>query len=67
MINKLAEEFKDRILVAKLNIDLNPQTTLQYHIISVPTLAIFKNGHEVDRTVGGVVWSALKGKIEAIL
>jgi thioredoxin len=52
VLDQLAEESNGRYRIAKLNVDENPMTSLQYGIQSIPTLLIFKNGSLVDRMVG---------------
>jgi len=51
-IKKLAEDFKGRLRVAKLNTDQNRHLAAQFEITSIPTLLVFKDGVLVDRVVG---------------
>ena len=51
-LEDLATEHPDRLTVAKLNIDDNPQSPASYGVMSIPTLILFKNGQEVQRIVG---------------
>jgi len=44
LLNEAADEFADRITVAKINIDENPNIPAKYGIRSIPTLILFKNG-----------------------
>ncbi|HEY3371602.1 MAG TPA: thioredoxin [Prolixibacteraceae bacterium] len=44
ILKEVAAELGDRIRVIKIDIDQNPQVASQYHIQSVPTLMIFKDG-----------------------
>ncbi len=53
-IEELAKDYKERILVGKLNVDENPKTAECFHVFSIPTMVIMKNGCEVDRIVGCV-------------
>ncbi len=52
ILKKLADKFRKRALVAGMNIDENIKTASTLGIQSIPTLAIFKNGKEIDRFVG---------------
>ncbi|HUL78449.1 MAG TPA: thioredoxin [Vicinamibacteria bacterium] len=52
VIEELASSLTGRVRVAKLNIDRTPQATARLRIQGVPTLIVFKNGHEVSRMVG---------------
>ena len=52
IINQLAEEYVEKVLVRKLNTDLNRSIADQFGIMGVPTYIIFKGGKEVWRQVG---------------
>ena len=49
----------DKITVAKLNIDENPQTARQYQVLSIPTMSVFQGGKIVKTIVGAKPKSAL--------
>ncbi|MEU5784592.1 thioredoxin [Micromonospora lupini] len=49
---ELAQEFGDRLVIAKLNSDDNPQTTRRYQVMSLPTLLVFRRGEVVGSIVG---------------
>lgn len=51
-IDQLSSELAGRVMVAKLNIDENPNTAGRYSVRSIPTLLVLKGGKEVDRLVG---------------
>ena len=51
-IEELAEELKDEIVVAKLDVDKVQDIAMKYQVMSIPTLVLFKDGKEVKRTVG---------------
>jgi thioredoxin 1 len=56
MIAPVLEEMNgklgDRLTIAKMNVDDNPETPGAYGIMSIPTLKLFKNGVEVSSLVG---------------
>jgi thioredoxin-like negative regulator of GroEL len=52
VIDELAASLSGRVRVAKLNLDRNPQSAARLRIQGVPTLILFKGGHEVGRMVG---------------
>lgn len=52
MLDELAEEVDGEFRVAKLNIDDNGATTLQYGIRSIPTVILFQDGRPVERWIG---------------
>ena len=67
VIEELANEYAGRVKVAKVDVDQNPMTAAQYHITSIPSLLIFKNGAVVDQAIGAVSKKVLTGKLEAQL
>nr|BCX01904.1 MAG: thioredoxin [Bacteroidota bacterium] len=54
IIEELAREYAGRVKVGKLDVDENPQVSMQYNIRSIPTLLLFKNGQVVDQLIGAV-------------
>lgn len=52
VINELAEEFKGKAVICKLNVDKNQRTAQMFGVRSIPTIVILKNGKEVERIVG---------------
>jgi len=67
VIEEIAADYKGRVKVCKVNVDEAPQTATNYGIMSIPTLAIFKNGEVVDKIVGAVPKEALVAKIDGYL
>jgi thioredoxin 1 len=51
-IAELAAEYSGKVLIAKLDVDQNPETAEKFQVFSIPTMIIFKDGKEVDRLVG---------------
>jgi len=62
-IEELAKDYVGKALVAKLDVDENPEKAECYQVFSIPTLIVFKDGCEVERLVG----LCAKGKIDAVL
>ncbi|MBQ7816592.1 MAG: thioredoxin [Oscillospiraceae bacterium] len=52
VIEELAEEYADRLVVTKLDVDQAPDIAGRYGVMSIPTLLVFENGKEAKRTVG---------------
>ena len=52
VIDDLASSLSGRVRVAKLNVDRSPAATARLRIQGVPTVIVFKDGHEVTRMVG---------------
>jgi len=63
VVEEIANERGDQLKVVKLNIDENQNTAVQFNVLSIPTLMLFRNG-EVAKTVIGAY---PKGKLEAEL
>ena len=67
IVEELAEEFGDKIKFAKLDVDANPQSAMNFGIRGIPTLLIFNGGKPVETVVGAVPKSVLKKKLDAAL
>lgn len=67
ILDEIAQEYKGRIKVAKLNIDENPATPPKYGIRGIPTLMLFKNGNVEATKVGAVSKSQLTAFIDSNL
>jgi len=65
ILDEIAEEYKDKIKVAKLNIDENPGTPPKYGIRGIPTLMLFKGGNVEATKVGAVSKSQLTAFIDS--
>ena len=52
VIEELATELDGKAKVGKINVDDNPNIAVEYNVMSIPTLIIFKNGKEEKRLVG---------------
>lgn len=63
VLNELAAEQAGRAVVAKVNIDEQPQLAAQFGIRSIPTLIVFKNGQPVRTLVGAQPKSALNAAL----
>lgn len=67
VIEELAQEYKDKIKVGKLNIDENQTTAQKYKVMSIPTVVFFKAGQEVKRQVGFPGKEGYKQLIDEVL
>ena len=67
IVDEIGEEYKDQIVVGKLDVDNNPNTTMKYGIRNIPTILFLKNGEVVDKQVGAVPKAALVEKVESVL
>lgn len=67
VVEAVAEEFGDELLVGKLNIDENMNIAENYRVMNIPTLIFFRGGKEVNRAVGGMQKGELREFIRANL
>lgn len=64
ILETIAEDYKDRLTIAKLNVDDNPQTAMRFGIRSIPTLLLFKEGSVAGQKVGALSKSQLEAFLE---
>jgi thioredoxin 1 len=64
VVEEIAGERAGQLKVSKLNTDENQQTAIQYNVLSIPTLIVFKNGQEVKRVTGAYPKKRLEAEIE---
>lgn len=60
VLEEIATELQGQIVIAKVNVDNNPETPGKYGVRSIPTLVLFKNGQPVATKVGSVPKAALQ-------
>lgn len=59
VLEEIAAEHSDKITIVKLNIDENPATARDYHVMSIPTMSVFSGGKVVKSIVGAKPKSAI--------
>jgi thioredoxin 1 len=64
MVDAIADEYKGRLNVAKVDVDSNQIVAQQYMISSIPRLLIFKGGKVVGQLVGAVPRSKLEDELK---
>jgi len=52
IVDKLADQYADKVVIGKVNVDENAKTAQQYNVMSIPCMVVFKGGKEIDRKVG---------------
>lgn len=67
IVEELSKEFDGKAIIGKLDVDNNPNVSMQFGIRNIPTLLIFKNGQVVDKQVGVAPKAVLAQKINAHL
>jgi len=64
VIKQIAEEYKGKLKVVKVNVDEKPQVAGAYQIQGIPTVILFKNGEIAHRMVGALPLDRLKAEID---
>jgi thioredoxin 1 len=59
ILAELAEEYRDKITVAKVNVDHEPDLAMQYGVTGIPLLGVFQGGKMVKQLVGARPKAAL--------
>ncbi|MGA2330791.1 MAG: thioredoxin [Syntrophales bacterium] len=67
VVEDLAEAYKGRVKVGKINIDDNPKTATTYGVMSIPTLILFNKGDIMDKLIGLSPKERLEGLIKKAL
>ena len=63
-VNEISAENADKLKVCKLNVDEGQRTASQYGVMSIPTLAIFKEGKLADKVVGALPKTAIMDMVD---
>lgn len=64
IVEELAKDYDGKAVIGKVDVDSNPNISMQFGIRNIPTLLVFKNGQVVDKQVGVAPKAALAGKID---
>lgn len=67
IVEQLADEYADKAVIGKLDVDNNQEVSTKYGIRSLPTILLLKNGEVIDKHVGLTTKAKLQEKIEAHL
>jgi len=67
MVEELAGDYDGKAVIAKVDVDSNPQVSAKFGIRSIPTLLFFKNSEIVDKQIGAVPKAVLAEKLDAQL
>ena len=59
VIEELSKEYDGKVNIGKVNVDVNPQISMNYGITSIPAILFIKNGEVVDKQVGAAPKAAL--------
>ena len=64
IVDEVADELACKLAVAKCNVDDNQDLAMKYGVMSIPTPIVFKNGEEIDRSVGALPKARLQALLE---
>ena len=64
VLDELAHEYAGRVSIRKLNVDEHPELARRYGVRSIPMLTLFKNGEQVETTVGVQPKSSLSALLD---
>ena len=67
VIEELAEQYADQVIVGKVDVEENDDISFKYGIRNIPTLLFIKDGQVVDKIVGATAKAAYEEKIKALL
>ncbi len=67
ILEEVAEEYSQKVKIAKIDVDANSQIAGKFGIMSIPSLVFFKKGEEVDRVVGAIPKSQLTQRLDKVL
>jgi len=66
VIDELSKEYDGKVNIGKVNVDHNPQISMNYGITSIPSILFVKNGQVVDKLVGAHPKANFVKKIESL-
>jgi thioredoxin 1 len=66
-VEQLATEYEGKAKIGKLNVDENPNVSMQFGIRNIPAVLFIKNGEVVDKQIGAAPKSVLEAKLKAHL
>lgn len=67
LVEEISNEYADRAVVGKVDVDNNQELAMKYGVRNIPTILFIKNGEVVDKSVGAVPKNVLTDKIDAQL
>jgi thioredoxin 1 len=67
IIEEMHNEYGDKAVIGKVDVDNNNSISMKYGIRNIPTVLFVKNGEVVDKVVGAVPKSTLTAKLDALL
>ncbi len=66
-IEELAEEYADKAIIGKVDVDDNDELAMRFGVRNIPTILFIKDGQIVDKQIGAAPKNVLEDKLKAIL
>lgn len=67
VLDEIAGEQEGKLLIAKLNVDENPNLAAKYRITSIPAMKVFKGGEEVHEIIGAMPKAMIENELTGII
>ena len=67
VIAELAQTYEGKLKVGKLNVDEQPEISMQYSIMSIPTMKFFKDGKIVGELIGAAPKSTIEEEVRKVV
>ena len=67
ILEQMAEDYKGKVKIAKINVDKEGELASNYNIVSIPTILLFHNGNVAKQQVGAVPKNQLQEWVESVL
>jgi len=67
IVEELSQDFKDKVVITKVDVDANQEFAAKYGVRNIPTVLIFKGGEVVDKQVGVAPKATYSEKLEALI
>ncbi|MFT4595323.1 MAG: thioredoxin 1 [Bacteroidia bacterium] len=67
IVEELANDYGDKAVIGKVDVDNNPEISAKFGIRNIPTLLFFKNGEIVDKQVGAAPKQTFAEKLDALM
>lgn len=64
LVEEMSKDYEGKAVIGKLNVDNNPNVSVQFGIRNIPALLYFKGGQVVDKQIGAAPKSVLAGKLD---
>ena len=67
VVEELSEEYKEKAVFGKVNVDENPSLAQKYGVMSIPTFVVLKDGQVARKAMGAIDKKELEEKLDAVL